>query len=83
MSDGPATLSGRDHEFQEPTLQREHTVRRQNLSGESHGDRDEFQPEETKDDEGINQDFWLTQKIGKNFIYRHHIDSRSLIARAE
>ena len=49
-ADGSAKLSGRDYEFQEPTLRREFTVRRENLSGESHGDREEFQPEETKDD---------------------------------
>ena len=33
-------------------------MRRENLSGESQGDWEEFQPEETKDDEGINMDFW-------------------------
>ena len=37
----------------DPLLRREFTVRRENLSGESHGDREEFQPEETKDDEKI------------------------------
>ena len=26
---------------------------------------------------------WLTQKLGKNFTYRHHIEPRSSIARAE
>ena len=52
VADGSAKLSGRDCEFQEPTLRRESTVRRRNLSGESsHGDREEFQPEETKDDD--------------------------------
>ena len=35
--DGSAKLSGRDCEFQEPTLRRESTVRRENLSGESQG----------------------------------------------
>ena len=50
VADGSATLSGRDHEFQEPTLGREHTAERENLSGESQGDKEEFQPEETKDD---------------------------------
>ena len=39
VADGSATFSGRDYEFQEPTLRREYTVRRENLSGESHGDR--------------------------------------------
>ena len=48
VADGSAKLSGRDYEFQDPALGRESTVRRENLSGESHGDREEFQPEETK-----------------------------------
>ena len=39
VADGSAKLSGRDYEFQEPTLRRESTVKRENLSGESHGDR--------------------------------------------
>ena len=56
------------YEFQEPTLRWESTVRRENLSGESHGDREEFQPEETEDDEVINKDFGLVQKLGKNLI---------------
>ena len=42
---------------QNPHWDGKSTVRRENLSGESHGDRDEFQLEETKDDEGINKDF--------------------------
>ena len=46
VADGSAKLSRRDYEFQEPTLRRESTVRRENLSGESHGDREEFRPEE-------------------------------------
>ena len=55
VTDGSAKLSGRDHEFQDPTLRRESTIRRQNLSGESHGDREEFQPEESKDDAEIHK----------------------------
>ena len=74
LADGSAKLSGRDYEFQEPTLRWEFTLRRENLSVESHGDREEFQPEETKDDAEINKFFGLTQKLGKNFIYRHHIE---------
>ena len=35
VTDGSATLSVRDYEFQKPTLRRESTVRRENLSGES------------------------------------------------
>ena len=78
VADGSAKLPGRAYEFQEPTLRRESTVRRENLSGESRGDREEFQPQETKDDEGINEGFFgLLQKHGKNFIYRHHIEPRS------
>ena len=73
MEDGSAKLSGRDYEFHEPTLRRKSTVRRENLSGESHGDREEFQPEETKDDAGIHKDIWSIQG---DFIYRHHIEPR-------
>ena len=70
VADGSAKLSGREYEFQEPALRREPTVRRENLSGESEGDREEFQPEETKDDLEIHKDFWSIQG---DFIYRHHI----------
>ena len=42
VADGSAKFSGRGYEFQEPTLRRESTVRKENLSGESHGDREEF-----------------------------------------
>ena len=58
---GSAKLSGRDYEFQEPTLRRESTVRRETLSGESRGDREEFQPEDSKDDAEIRNDFWSIQ----------------------
>ena len=70
VADGSAKFSGRDYEFQETALRRERTVRRENLSGESQGDREEFQPEETKDDQEIHKDFWSIQG---DFIYRHHI----------
>ena len=73
MADGSAKLPGRDYEFQEPTLRREHTARRENLSGESHDAREEFQPEETKDDAEARKDFWSIQG---DFIYRHHIEPR-------
>ena len=82
VADGSAKLSGRDYAFQEPTPRRESTVRRENLSGEAHGDREEFQPEETKDDEGINKDFWDHAEVRKDFC-RHLIQPRSSIARAE
>ena len=73
MADGAAKLSERDYEFQEPTLRREDTVRRENLSGESLGNREEFQSEETKGDEEVRKDFWSIQA---DFIYRHHIEPR-------
>ena len=57
MTDGSAKLAGSGYEFQEPTLRRQSTVRRENLSAESHGDREEFRHEETKDDTGIHKDF--------------------------
>ena len=73
-ADGSAKLSVISYEFQEPTLRREYTARRENFSGESHGDGKEFQPEETKNDERINKDF---MSIQRDFIYRHHIEPRS------
>ena len=42
----------------------------------------QFQPEETKDDERINKDFWAHAEARKGF-YRHHIEPTSSIARAE
>ena len=73
VADGSATLSGRDYDFQEPTLRKESTLKRENLSGESHGDREEFRPEETKDDAEDGKDFWSLQG---DFVYRHHIEPR-------
>ena len=73
VADGSAKIIGRDYEFQESTLRLESTVRRENLSGESHGDREEFRPEETKDDAGIHKDFWSIQG---DFIDRHHVEPR-------
>ena len=67
VADGSAKLSGRDYELQEPILGRESTVKKENLNGESHGDREEFQPEETIDDEGINKDFWVHPEAQKEF----------------
>ena len=69
VTDGPAKLSGRNYEFQEPTLRLESTVRRDNLSGEFHVDREEFHPEETKDDEGINKDFWTHAEFHSSSSY--------------
>ena len=65
-ADGSAKLSG-----QEPTRRGESTVRREKPSGESHGDREEFQPEESKDDAEARKDFWSIQE---NFIYCHHTE---------
>ena len=59
-------LSGRNYKFQEPTLRRESIVRRENISGESQGDREEFHPEESKRWRRNQQGFFgLTQKLGK------------------
>ena len=73
MEDASAIISGRDHEFQDPTLRQEPTVRRENLSGESHGGREEFQPEESRDDAEIHKDFWSIQG---DLIFRHHLEPR-------
>ena len=73
VADGAAQLSGRDYEFQEPTLGRESTVRRENLSGDSHGDWEEFRPEELEDDAEAREDSWSIQRY---FIDCHHIGPR-------
>ena len=73
VADGSATLSGRDYEFQDPTLRREPTVRRENLGEESQGDKEVFQLDETKDDAETQEDLWSIQG---DFIYRHHIEPR-------
>ena len=49
------------------------THRTERTSGESQGDREEFQPEETKDDAETQKDFWSIQG---DFIYSHHIEPR-------
>ena len=75
MADGSAKLSVRYYEFHEPTLRRESAVKREreNLSGESHSDREEFRPEEKEDDAEDRKDFWSLQEF---FICCHHIESR-------
>ena len=73
VADGSATSSGRDYEFQEPTLRREHTVRIENLSGESRGDREEFRPEESEGDAEAREYLWSFQG---DFIYCHHFEPR-------
>ena len=57
-----------------PLSRREHTVRRENPSRESQGDREEFQPEETKDDGETQEVLWSIQG---DFIYCHHIEPES------
>ena len=74
MADGTAKLSGRDYEFQESTPRRQWTVRKENFSGESHSDREEFRPEVPKDDQGIRKDFWSIQG---DVIYRHLLEPRA------
>ena len=70
VADGTAQLSGREYEFQEPTLRWEFTVRRENLSGESNCDKEEFRPEETKDDEAIHKDFRSMLNRDFNYVCR-------------
>ena len=73
VADGSATLSRRDYEFREHTLRREFTVKRENLSGESQGDWEESQSEETKNDAEARKYFWSIQG---DHIYRQHIEPR-------
>ena len=83
-ADGSPKISGRNYKFQEPTLRRESVVRRENISGESQGDREEVSTWRIKKMTKESTRFsWLTQKLGKNFTYRHHIEPRSSIARAK
>ena len=48
-------------------------MRRESLSGDLHGEAEESQPTESRDDEEIPEDSWSIQG---NFIYRHHIEPR-------
>ena len=73
IADGTAKLSGRDHEFREPTLMWEQPVRSEDLSGELQGEPEGFQPTESKDDAEARKDFWSIQG---DFIYRHHCEPR-------
>ena len=47
----------RDYEFQEPTLRREQTVRREKFSGHSPGEAEESQPTDSRDDIEARRDF--------------------------
>ena len=70
-ADGTAKLSGRVHEFREPTLRRAQPVGSEDLSGELQGEPEGPQPTETKDDAEARADFWSMQG---GFICRHHIE---------
>ena len=68
IADGTARLSGRDHEFREPTLRREPTVRSEDLSGKLEDESGDSQPTEPTDDAEARPDF---VSIQGGFIYRH------------
>ena len=73
VADGTAKLPGKDHEFREPTLRRERTVRSEDFRGELQGELGESQPTESTDDAEARADFWSIQG---DFIYRHHNEPR-------
>ena len=50
VAEGTAQMSGRDHDFREPTPRREQTVRSEDFSTEQHGEQGESQPTESTDD---------------------------------
>ena len=60
MANGSAKLSGRDYEFQEPTLRRESTVRRENLSHSAENLTAKGKSFDLKNNKK------MTQKIGNN-----------------
>ena len=68
VTDRSAKLSGRTTTSKNPFLDGESPARRENLSGDFQGDREEFQPEETIYDEGINVDFLAHAEAQKEFI---------------
>ena len=71
--DGTAKMLGRDHEFGEPTLRREQTVRSEDLSGELQSEPGESQLTESTDDAEALAVFWSIQG---DFICRHHNQPR-------
>ena len=73
LADGTAKLSGRDHEFREPTLKWKQTVRIEDPSGELRGDQEGPQPTESQDDAEERKDFLSIQG---DFICRHHNEPR-------
>ena len=50
VTHGKEKLSGRDHEFREPTQRREQTEGIEDFSGELQGEPEGFQPTESRDD---------------------------------
>ena len=66
-------LSGRDHEFREPTPMREQPAGSEGLGGELQGEPEGPQPTESKDDVEARKDFWSIQG---DFIYRYHNEPR-------
>ena len=73
VADGTAKLSGRDYDFGQPTLRREHTERSEDFSRELQGEPGESQPTASTDDAEARADF--CSKKG-DFIYRHHNEPR-------
>ena len=73
VADGTAKLSGRDHEFRQPTLRRQQTVRSEDLSGELQGEQGEPQRTASKYDAEARAAFWSIQG---DLIYRHHNEPR-------
>ena len=70
VADGSAKLLERETtNSKKPTLRRESTVRRENLSGESQGGGEELRPEESEDDAEARKEFWAIQR---KFICCHH-----------
>ena len=61
-ADGAAKLSGRDDEFQESTLRREPTVRREDFNREFFYEAGEPPPTETSDDADARAEFLVDPK---------------------
>ena len=74
VADGFTKLSGRDHDFQDPNsetgIHREERISAENLTaiGKSFNLNNQKMTKESM------RIFGITQKLGKNFIYRHHIE---------
>ena len=66
---GRTKLLAKGYEFRETTPRREQVVRRENISGELHGEQEGPQPTESKDDAEVRKDFWAVQG---DSIDRHH-----------